>query len=418
MERLTELADRLACDPAFCGEFLRDPAGACRTHGLDEAAAAYMARSPRASVLEPRESRSSLAGALMAGALDGVAAVHHHGASPGLAAHTGRIAAVASAADTGTDPVAYPGDGASRERIAAWMADAAARHGLPRELPVMAALVESELQNLDHGDAASVGYFQMQTTYWLERYPGYPDKPELQLKWFIDQALATRASRPELARDPSRWGEWVAEIEQPAKQLRWKYGARLADAQALLHNRTPAAVEPGAVVTRTGSTPSVKAHGARGLNEVRQVRAISPHTGLQRAVDTPARRSRGDGAADELKAEASRIDRGHVPYQWGGGHLGAQAHGSPVTPLDCSGAVSRVLGIDPRVARDFESWGEPGPGRRVTIYAKDDHVLMEIDGHFWGTSRANPGGGAGWIPRRLLGDAYLAAFTARHPAGE
>ena len=35
-------------------------------------------------------------------------------------------------------------------------------------------------------------------------YPGDPDKPELQLKWFIDQALAIQAKHPELAKDPNR----------------------------------------------------------------------------------------------------------------------------------------------------------------------------------------------------------------------
>src|SRR3954449_13344797 len=49
------------------------------------------------------------------------------------------------------------------------------------ELPVMAALVESNLQNVDHGDASSLGYFQMQTIYWMDAYPGYPERPDLQL---------------------------------------------------------------------------------------------------------------------------------------------------------------------------------------------------------------------------------------------
>ena len=76
-----------------------------------------------------------------------------------------------------------------------------------------------------------------------------------------------------------------------------------------------------------------------------------------------------------------------------------------------------MLGIDPLVSGDLMQWGEPGPGERVTIYAHADHVLMEIDGRFWGTSTSNPGGGAGWIPREAVSDAYLAAFTARHPPG-
>jgi hypothetical protein len=114
------------------------------------------------------------------------------------------------------------------------------------------------------------------------------------------------------------------------------------------------------------------------------------------------------------------INDAKVPYLWGGGH---QAHQvgphAKVTPLDCSGAVSRALGIDPRVAAQFKTWGEAGPGKRVTVLAAKDgsHVLLEVDGHLWGTSRENPGGGAGWIPRSAISAAYLSRFTPRHPPG-
>jgi hypothetical protein len=39
---------------------------------------------------------------------------------------------------------------------------------------------------------------------------------------------------------------------------------------------------------------------------------------------------------------------------------------------------------------------------------------MEINGHFWGTSGANPGGGAGWIPRSRMDAGYLSGFKVRH----
>lgn len=113
-----------------------------------------------------------------------------------------------------------------------------------------------------------------------------------------------------------------------------------------------------------------------------------------------------------LTARANTVDSHHLPYQWGGGHGGKTAPAAAV-PVDCSGAVSEVLGIDPRVASQFKSFGKPGVGR-VTIYAKDTHVIMEINGHFFGTSATNPGGGAGWIPRSAISPQYLKGFTARH----
>jgi hypothetical protein len=95
-------------------------------------------------------------------------------------------------------------------------------------------------------------------------------------------------------------------------------------------------------------------------------------------------------------AAANRIDRHHYAYRWGGGH-----NASFSGPYDCSGAVSAVLhaaGLlsSPRVSGDFMHWGAPGPGA-VTLYANPGHVYMSILGHYFGTSHANPGGGAGWF---------------------
>lgn len=134
----------------------------------------------------------------------------------------------------------YPGDGAPKEQVALWMARTAQAAGLPPELPVMAALVESGLSNLDHGHADSLGFFQMRTSVWGSgEYAGYEDKPELQVKWFIDQALAIKQRRLEeglagFGTDPSGFGEWIADVERPAEQYRGRYQERLDQARALL----------------------------------------------------------------------------------------------------------------------------------------------------------------------------------------
>lgn len=136
--------------------------------------------------------------------------------------------------------VGYPGDDAGREALAKWLASQARKHGLPPELPVMAALVESNVQNLNYGDRDSVGFFQMRTGIWDQgEYAGYSRKPELQAKWFIDHALAVKRSRlaaghEDFGRDPSSWGEWIADVERPAEQYRGRYQLRLAEARRLL----------------------------------------------------------------------------------------------------------------------------------------------------------------------------------------
>lgn len=141
-------------------------------------------------------------------------------------------------------------------------------------------------------------------------------------------------------------------------------------------------------------------------------------------LPSPAAPSGGQGApaaSQQIQAFVSRanqIDAKSLPYEWGGGHQ-AKVNLGTVKGLDCSGAVSAVLGINPRVASQFKTWGSAGDGGKsgITIYAKDTHVLMKINGHFWGTSATNPGGGAGWIPQSAIGADYLKGFTARHLGG-
>ena len=134
----------------------------------------------------------------------------------------------------------YPGDNASQAELSKWLAKQAEKSGLPPELPVMAALVESGVKNLNFGDADSVGFFQMRVGIWNKgAYAGYPDKPELQAKWFIDTALAVKKKAiadgdADFGKDPAKFGEWIANVERPAEQYRGRYQLRLSEARKLL----------------------------------------------------------------------------------------------------------------------------------------------------------------------------------------
>jgi hypothetical protein len=147
-------------------------------------------------------------------------------------------AAVDPAAVTGS--LHYPGDSATKQQLAAWLAAQAQKAGLPPELPVMASLVESGLANLGGGDRDSVGFFQMRVGIWnTGEYAGYPERPELQAKWFIDHALAVKKARlaagdASFGQDPSAWGNWIADIERPAEQYRGRNQLRLEVARGLL----------------------------------------------------------------------------------------------------------------------------------------------------------------------------------------
>jgi hypothetical protein len=147
-------------------------------------------------------------------------------------------------------PVAYPGDGAAKEAIAQWMARGAMAAGLPGELPVMGALVESSLNNLPQADRDTAGYFQTRVAVWNKPpYQDFPQHPELQLQWFID--LATQVRQADLARgfdplpDETMWGNWIADVLVPAEQYRGRYQLRLAGARALIGPACPGGAPPG-----------------------------------------------------------------------------------------------------------------------------------------------------------------------------
>ena len=120
-------------------------------------------------------------------------------------------------------PAVYPGDDAEKPRIARWMARGAADRGLPHELPVMAGLTESGLQNLRGSSFA--GFFGMSRSLNTGDYRGFPRNPDLQMRWFTDTAMLVRQrrvaeGRPDPADDPASYGSWIADVERPARQYR------------------------------------------------------------------------------------------------------------------------------------------------------------------------------------------------------
>jgi cell wall-associated NlpC family hydrolase len=194
----------------------------------------------------------------------------------------------------------YPGDDASQVELARWMGAEAQKRGLPPELPVMAALTESKLQNLDGGDRDSVGFFQMRLGIWnRDEYAGYPSNPAKQIDWFLDQAEAIgtqRKARGLPVDDPNRYGDWIADIERPAAEYRGRYQLNYEKAHELVES-------------------AGKGRGDGG--------------GVEELVDAAAGGLRPGPRA--LAALAEARDEMGVPYKWGGS--------SPSTGFDCSGLV-------------------------------------------------------------------------------
>lgn len=137
---------------------------------------------------------------------------------------------------------------------------------------------------------------------------------------------------------------------------------------------------------------------------------------LKRARLRGRRRSAAGGmpiAVARAIGAANRIAR--HPYRYGGGHGSFSDSG-----YDCSGSISYVLhggGLlgRPRDSSEFMSWGSPGPGRWITIYAHAGHAYMTIRTRN-GLLRYDTSGmddGSRWD-----GDLRSSAgYTVRHPTG-
>jgi peptidoglycan hydrolase-like protein with peptidoglycan-binding domain len=100
------------------------------------------------------------------------------------------------------------------------------------------------------------------------------------------------------------------------------------------------------------------------------------------------------------------------PYKYGGGHGKWNDTG-----YDCSGSVSFALHgaglIDEALpSGSFTSWGDPGPGQWVTIYANGGHMYMVVAGLRFDTS-----GRSNHNTRWQTEQRSSAGYTVRHPSG-
>ncbi|MFN8149719.1 MAG: hypothetical protein U0R24_01155 [Solirubrobacterales bacterium] len=114
----------------------------------------------------------------------------------------------------------------------------------------------------------------------------------------------------------------------------------------------------------------------------------------------------------QLAIDAANAIVGY-PYVWGGGH-GSWSD----TGYDCSGAVSYALGgagllSAPVNSSTLMDWGEPGPGKWITVYANAGHTYVVIAGLRFDTVGQQRGTGPKWHAE----EPYPQGYTLRHPAG-
>lgn len=130
-----------------------------------------------------------------------------------------------------------------------------------------------------------------------------------------------------------------------------------------------------------------------------------------------------------------------LPYVFGGGHNpqfapsivrnGLQVIGAPGSGYDCSsgtsvstragGLLDKPRALIPKDTEEFLTWGEPGPGRWMTLHiiqsTAEEHMWIEFSiattgfysQRFW--QAANPRDGIGWF---APSGAETAAAVQRH----
>jgi peptidoglycan hydrolase-like protein with peptidoglycan-binding domain len=133
------------------------------------------------------------------------------------------------------------------------------------------------------------------------------------------------------------------------------------------------------------------------------------HPGVSAVLERRHRRARGGAARTVRRVIAAGNRIADLPYKYGGGHASFADTG-----YDCSGSVSYALhgaGLldTPLDSTQLESWGAPGKGRSITIYANPGHAYMVVAGRRFDTS----GGGNRWHSDMRSS----AGYVVRHPPG-
>lgn len=188
-------------------------------------------------------------------------------------------------------------------------------------------------------------------------------------------------------------------------------GRRLGFAAALFAGALIAASPaPGQSGTTTGTTTTTPIPGAPAGTVPPPANGATILPGGKASIPAGAPYS----VARAIKA-ANKIHR--KTYIWGGGHRSFKAKG-----YDCSGAVSYVLHAAgvlryPLVSGQLASWGSPGPGSWITVYANRTHTYMVIAGLRYDTSPRGEWIDQGRGPRWRYTLRLPTGFAIRHWAG-
>lgn len=251
-------------------------------------------------------------------------------------------------------------------------------------------------------------------TEYLSRIQSYDDEVVERVKTLRDEVrsavdrLSKKRAEIEAARDA------VAAIEEEAAAARKEAEVRFGELKAAQAERQQAleALESREESLSNNLASISEQVASEGGDATEGMMPAPLNPGQEAQVITESEASApasAPAAVQEAISAANSIAT--TPYIWGGGHGSFESEG-----YDCSGAVSFALhggGFleSPLDSTGLETWGEPGPGQWITVYANAEHAWMVIAGIAFDTV-----GGPGprwhnpWVDSPE-------GFVARHPAG-
>jgi cell wall-associated NlpC family hydrolase len=164
----------------------------------------------------------------------------------------------------------------------------------------------------------------------------------------------------------------------------------------------PASVKHASAATPTRAGAAIVAAGAPSNAEIRselkQMQAVERSDQQSHKLDltpVPGGESIGGNGTIPIpsgvpevvqKVIAGANEIADFPYVYGGGHASFVDNA-----YDCSGSVSYALAAGgllsaPETSGQLESWGVPGPGKYITVYANAGHTYMYVDGILYDTA--------------------------------
>ncbi len=238
----------------------------------------------------------------------------------------------------------------------------------------------------------------------VERVKSLRDEVSAAVKRLAENRATIEAARDAVARIEREAAAASAEAEARFAELRSAQAARReamdaleSQAEALSSNLASISNQ---IASQSGTTGGPTAQVPAPLNPGESAQVIN-----ESEASAPAAAPQ---AVKDVIAAGNSIAT--TPYIWGGGHGSFESSG-----YDCSGAVSFALhggGFleSPLDSTGLETWGEPGAGKWITVYANAGHAWMVVAGIAFDTV-----GGPG--PR--WHDPWVDSpegFVARHPA--